>query len=112
MTHYTSGCRFAVGGADGCDRLAGGLLRIQKKRTGCYSAQRAAIGARTFKSGQSRFFVGYKKHTFRLWIARYERGVLLVPLVSWAAPANLSPEYLRADVEDRLSPNHSTSCSA
>ena len=34
--------------------------------------------------------MGYKKHTFRLWIARYERGVLLVPLVSWTAPANLS----------------------
>jgi hypothetical protein len=32
--------------------------------------------------------LGYKKHTFRLWIQRYERGVLLVPLVSWAAPAN------------------------
>ena len=34
--------------------------------------------------------MGYKKHTFRLWIQRYERGVLLVPLVSWAAPANTS----------------------
>ncbi len=32
--------------------------------------------------------MGYKKHTFRLWIQRYERGVLLVPLVSWVAPAN------------------------
>ncbi len=47
------------------------------------------MGARTLKTGQSRFFVGYKKHTFRLWLSRYERGVLLVPLVSWAAPANL-----------------------
>ena len=34
--------------------------------------------------------MGYKKHTFRLWLSRYERGVLLVPLVSWAAPANVS----------------------
>ena len=48
------------------------------------------MGARTLKTGQSRFFVGYKKHTFRLWVQRYERGVLLVPLVSWVAPANLS----------------------
>ena len=48
------------------------------------------MGARTLKTGQSRFFVGYKKHTFRLWLSRYERGVLLIPLVSWVAPANLS----------------------
>jgi hypothetical protein len=34
--------------------------------------------------------VGYKKHTLRLWLSQYERGVLLVPLVSWAAPANHS----------------------
>lgn len=54
-----------------------------------YSAKRAAIGARTLKSRQCRFFVGYNKHTFRLWISRYERGVLLVPFVSWVAPANL-----------------------
>lgn len=48
------------------------------------------MGARTLKTGPSRFFVGYKKHPFRLWLQRYERGVLLVPLVSWVAPANLS----------------------
>lgn len=48
------------------------------------------MGARTLKTGQSRFFLGYKKHTFRLWLSRYERGVLLIPLVSWAAPANTS----------------------
>lgn len=48
------------------------------------------MGARTLKTGQSRFFLGYKKHTFRLWLSRYDRGVLLVPLVSWAAPANTS----------------------
>ena len=46
------------------------------------------MGGRTLKCGQSRFFVGYKKHTFRLWLRDYARGVLLVPLVSWAAPAN------------------------
>jgi len=61
---------------------------IQKKRTGQYSAKRAALGARTLKTGQSRFFLGYKKHTLRLWLRAYERGVLLVPLVSWVTPAN------------------------
>ncbi len=34
--------------------------------------------------------MGYKKHTLRLWIARYQRGVLLVPRISWVAPANVS----------------------
>jgi hypothetical protein len=65
-------------------------VRALKKSTGLYSAKRAALGGRTLKSGQTQWFVGYKKHTFRLWISRYERGVLLVPLVSWAAPANVS----------------------
>jgi hypothetical protein len=46
------------------------------------------VGARTIKTGQSRWFVGYKKHTLRLWFAHYEPAVLLIPLVSWAAPAN------------------------
>ena len=53
------------------------------------------MGARTLKSGQSRFFVGYQKHTLRLWLRQYPRGVLLVPLISWAAPANLSEGCLR-----------------
>jgi hypothetical protein len=66
------------------------LFGTQKKRTGKWSARRAAIGARTLKTGQSRFFLGYKKHTFRLWLSAYPVGVLLVPLVSWIAPANLS----------------------
>jgi hypothetical protein len=66
------------------------VFRAQKKRTGKWSAKRAAIGARTLKTGQSRFFLGYKKHTFRLWLSQYPAGVLLVPLVSWIAPANLS----------------------
>ena len=64
------------------------MFRTQKKQTGQYSAQHAALGGRTLKCGQSRFFVGYKKHTFRLWLRHYQRGVLLVPLVSWVAPAN------------------------
>jgi hypothetical protein len=34
--------------------------------------------------------VGYKKHTLRLWLHDYRIGVLLVPLVSWVTPANVS----------------------
>jgi hypothetical protein len=52
------------------------------------------LGARTLKTGQSRFFVGYKKHSFRLWLWQHERSVLLVPLVSWAAPANVAEGQL------------------
>src|SRR5688572_19857553 len=65
------------------------LAPDRKKSTGEYSAHRAAKGIRTFKSGQSTWFVGYKKHSLRLWLSHYERGVLLVPLVSWIAPANV-----------------------
>ena len=61
----------------------------QKKDDGTYSAQRATSGARTIKTGQTRWFVGYKKHSFRLWWRRYEPAVLLVPLVSWVTPANV-----------------------
>ena len=32
--------------------------------------------------------MGYKKHTLRLWLPHYAQRVLLVPLVSWIAPAN------------------------
>src|SRR5271166_754647 len=74
---------------DRCDGFRSRLFGTQKKTTGKYSAPGAALGGRTLKCGQSRFFVGYKKHTFRLWLRQYERGVLLVPLVSWTAPANL-----------------------
>lgn len=63
---------------------------LQKKDTGTYTAQRAALGGRTLKTGQSRWFVGYKKHSFRLWRREYSPAVLLVPLVSWVAPANVS----------------------
>jgi len=61
-----------------------------KKSTGQYSAAHAALGGRTLKTGQSRCFVGYKKHTLRLWLHQYPVGVQLVPLVSWVAPANVS----------------------
>ena len=61
-----------------------------KKSTGPYSAAGAALGGRTLKTGQSRCFVGDKKHTLRLWRHDYRAGVLLVPLVSWVTPANVS----------------------
>jgi hypothetical protein len=61
-----------------------------KKSTGQYSAAHAALGGRTLKTGQSRCFVGYKKHTLRLWLHHYPVGVQLVPLVSWVTPANVS----------------------
>jgi hypothetical protein len=35
----------------------------------------------------SRWFIGYKKHTLRLWLPQRQE-VLLVPLMSWIAPAN------------------------
>jgi len=38
--------------------------------------------------------VGYKKHTLRLWLRAYPRAVLLVPLVSWTAPAHVPEGYL------------------
>jgi hypothetical protein len=59
-----------------------------KKGVRQYTAKRAAVGARTIKSGQSKWFVGYKKHTLRLWLSCLEEQVVLVPLISWAAPAN------------------------
>ena len=46
------------------------------------------MGARTKKTGQSRWFIGYKKHPLRLWVSQHKTSVLLVPLVTWIAPAN------------------------
>lgn len=46
------------------------------------------------KPGHTRFFVGYKKHTLRLWISGFEPFILLAPLVSWAAPASVPESYL------------------
>ena len=65
-------------------------VSASKKSTGQFSAAHAALGGRTLKTGQSRWFVGYKKHTLRLWLHDYPVGVQLVPLVSWVAPANVS----------------------
>jgi hypothetical protein len=66
------------------------LVAASKKSTGPYSAAHAALGGRTLKTGQSRCFVGYKKHTLRLWLHHYPVGVQLVPRVSWVTPANVS----------------------
>src|SRR6266705_614355 len=73
-----------------CHRSACCLQRLQKKDTRTYTAKHATLGGRTLKTGQSRWFVGYKKHSFRLWWRPYSQSVLLVPLVSWVAPANVS----------------------
>lgn len=43
---------------------------------------------RTAKTGLSPWFVGYKKHTLRLWLTQRKEAVLLIPLMSWIAPAN------------------------
>jgi len=64
-------------------------VSASKKSTGQFSAAHAALGGRTLKTGQSRCFVGYKKHTLRLWLHQYPVGVQLVPLVSWVTPANV-----------------------
>jgi hypothetical protein len=55
-----------------------------------YTAARAALGGRTLKTGQSRWFVGYKKHTLRLWLPTVHPSVTLIPLISWLAPANVA----------------------
>jgi len=46
------------------------------------------LGGRSLKSGQSRWFIGYKKHTLRLWLSHFTDRVVLVPLISWAATAS------------------------
>ena len=43
---------------------------------------------RTRKSNHGKWLVGYKKHTFRLWLANIAEQVVLVPLMSWATPAH------------------------
>src|SRR5271168_2497286 len=63
---------------------------VSKKSSGTYTAAHAALGGRTLKTGQSRWFVGYKKHTLRLWLPTTHPSVTLVPLVSWITPANVA----------------------
>ena len=53
-----------------------------------YSAKEAAKGKRTKKSVQSPYFVGYKKRMLRLWL-KVKGKNLMVPLVSFIAPANI-----------------------
>jgi hypothetical protein len=62
--------RMSVAWIDATD-LEAACSGPKKKRTGKWSARRAASGARTLKTGQSRFFLGYKQHTFRLWLSEY-----------------------------------------
>ena len=67
-------------------------LRTKKKR-GHWSAQRATLGARTRRAGLSKFFVGYKKHSLRLWLNAHSQSVLLIPISTWVAPAHLPEGY-------------------
>jgi len=52
------------------------------------------VGARTRKAGHTKFYVGYKKHTLRLWLRAHSASVILIPLSSWTAPAHLPEGYL------------------
>lgn len=61
-----------------------------KKSSATYTAAPAALGGRTLKTGQSRWFVGYKKHTMRLWLPTVHPAVTLVPLIRWITPANVA----------------------
>ena len=63
-------------------------LMNTKKNYGGFSAHKAALGGLTKKTGYSRWFIGYKNYTLRLWLSQYSLSVLLVPLMSWAVPAN------------------------
>jgi len=52
------------------------------------------LGARSRRPGETRFFVGYKKHSLRLWISGYTPAIMLAPLVSWVTPAHVPEGYL------------------
>jgi hypothetical protein len=38
--------------------------------------------------------VGYKKHSLRLWLGAYRPSVVLIPLITWVAPASVPDGYL------------------
>ena len=59
-----------------------------------WSAKRANLGARSLKPGHTRFYVGYKKHSLRLWLNSYTSSVRLIPVVSWLTPAHVPERYL------------------
>lgn len=61
---------------------------------GSFSAHRATRGGRTVKTGQMPWYVGYKKHSFRLWLPTRPAGFTLLPLVSWITPANVHESRL------------------
>ena len=65
-----------------------------KRDHGAFSAHRATRGGRTIKTGQMPWYVGYKKHSFRLWLPRPHSPALLLPLVSWITPANVHESRL------------------
>ncbi len=60
-----------------------------KKKFRHLHAAHAALGGRTLKTGPSRCFVGYKKHTLRLWLPTPHPSVTFLPLVTWVTPANV-----------------------
>lgn len=59
------------------------------------------MGKRTFKTGQSPWYVGYKKHSLRLWWREHTDWVVLVPL------ASLPAQRLLAQVRPWIEPEQS-----
>jgi hypothetical protein len=96
----------------GFNRFTSTLPRVFKKKiiSQRYSAKHAAKGSRTKKTGQSPYFIGYKKHTLRLWI-RWKRRVLLVPAINIVKPANVAdvtmmPYFLEQAIQKVPFPIH------
>jgi hypothetical protein len=52
------------------------------------------LGARSRRPGKTRYFVGYKKHTLRLWISGHTSAIMLAPMISWVTPAHVPEGYL------------------
>ena len=61
-------------------------MHIKKRRRTLQRPQ--GDGGRAQPQGRAeRWFIGYKKHTLRLWLRQSPSSIVLVPLISWAAPA-------------------------